>query len=418
MRGADKTGWKAFASICLCLIVWVGAGWDTLSLYAEPVIGSLGITRTEFSLIFSILTCTQAVLCIVLYGHIEHKLGLRKLICLGGCLGTAAFAIWATMDNLIGLYVGSFLYGICCTFVTNNTGYTGVSYWFAARRGTFVSVANAIGKASGILCAMVVAMLIETLGWRQAFLCATCLSATATVMATLLYKGKPSEVGARPLYAELAARQETRGDSDDEEGITYRQMFKTPQFWLLAVTYLLVGITGYGIMGNLPLIAIDYGFAESQGAVMSVALFFATAMMVPIGIVCDKLGSKWAITINLAGVAVAALLSTFASLPLYAVFICGGLLGMAQTAINVPTGNSITEAFGNRDYSRKVGPVRAFVPFGVAIGPTLLNIFYDTCGSYTSGLYLFAALCAAASILSFFATRPVDAHRFDAPTSN
>lgn len=154
---------------------------------------------------------------------------------------------------------------------------------------------------------------------------------------------------------------------------------------MLAMTYLLVGITGYGIMGNLPLIAIDYGYSADQGSIMSVALFFATVMMVPIGMVCDKFGSKWAITINMAGVAIAAIAFTAIELPLPMVFVCGALLGLAQTVINVPTGNSITEAFGNKDYSRKVGPARAFVPFGVAIGPPCSMFFMTRAGRMLRG---------------------------------
>ncbi len=59
--------------------------------------------------------------------------------------------------------------------------------------------------------------------------------------------GKPEELGEQPMYS-----GEARTEEKAEDGIAYRDIFRTPQFYLLAAGYVLVPMAAQGALSNLP----------------------------------------------------------------------------------------------------------------------------------------------------------------------
>ena len=74
----------------------------------------------------------------------------------------------------------------------------------------------------------------------------------------------------------------------------------------------------------------------------------------------------------------------------------------------MPMGVSIREAFGRKEFSKKMGTVTSFCLFGFAFGPTILNAFYDIAGTYQTGLMAMIATAVATIVLLFIATRRVE----------
>ena len=52
---------SALVASCLMLCMWVGLWWNCVTLYADPIIGEWGISRTQFMLVATIMALTNAV---------------------------------------------------------------------------------------------------------------------------------------------------------------------------------------------------------------------------------------------------------------------------------------------------------------------------------------------------------------------
>lgn len=389
--------------------IWIGIGWNTISLYADPVISDWGIGRTQFMLCITLVSGGNTIVSLLAYGQIEARLGIRKVMVLGGCASTVAFAIMALSQNLPMLYVGAALFGFGVAFLSNNTFMTAVNHWFAKRQGTMTGIVTTVGSASGILFATVMAIVIGAVGWRLGFGITAIASALATIVVFVLYKGDPEQLGELPLYAESKPESSNKADGtmEEAEGIGYADMFKTPQFYLIVLAFTCGGIACYAAFSNLAIFAVDLGYEAFSGAALSIALAASAVGMTPGGIIVDKLGAKWMIALCcillIAGMAI--LMMTEIPLPL--LFASCVLLGLGYCLCQVPAGAAVMDAFGPKEYSKKLGTCAGFVYLGVALAPVVMSAFYDLTGTYQLSLIILVAMSIATAVLIFPATKSV-----------
>ena len=402
----------AYAAICIMSIVWVGIQFNCMNLYAAPVVEELGITRTQFMTVLSIPGLISATVSLLAFGAIEENIGLRRMLLIGGILNTLAFVCWFFMDSVALLYLGGTLYGCGCSITAYNSVAAGVNRWFKQRIGSLMGVANALGNVAGIIFALVIAAIIATIGWRYSFGICIAISAIATIACTVLYRGNPDDLGVHAMYEDEAADSEaapgvkaeatqTEKPSGAPSGMPFKEAIATPRMWLLAFGYLLLGTTTYGLMSTLPLFALDFGFEQLQGQVVSASLLAAAIAMVPLGIICDRFGTKWTVALCGALMALAAVLLLVPNLPFVGVLVAAACSGASYSSCGVAVGTGVKEAFGEFEFSKKLGLCSGCMYIGLAVGPALINLVYDTMGTYSYALIAFA-ICAAVIALIFF----------------
>lgn len=402
----------AYAAICIMSIVWVGIQFNCMNLYAAPVVEELGITRTQFMTVLSIPGLISATVSLLAFGAIEENIGLRRMLLIGGILNTLAFVCWFFMDSVALLYLGGTLYGCGCSITAYNSVAAGVNRWFKQRIGSLMGVANALGNVAGIVFALVIAAIIATIGWRYSFGICIAISAIATIACTVLYRGNPDDLGVHAMYEDEAADSEaapgvkaeatqTEKPSGAPSGMPFKEAIATPRMWLLAFGYLLLGTTTYGLMSTLPLFALDFGFEQLQGQVVSASLLAAAIAMVPLGIICDRFGTKWTVALCGALMALAAVLLLVPNLPFVGVLVAAACSGASYSSCGVAVGTGVKEAFGEFEFSKKLGLCSGCMYIGLAVGPALINLVYDTMGTYSYALIAFA-ICAAVIALIFF----------------
>ena len=398
----NKYGWMAFSAACLCIIMWVGIAWDTFSLFAGPVVEDLSISRTDFMLTLSIMTGVNAIGALFLYGPVEAKLGMRKTLGLAGICGTIAFALWTFMSNIAMLYLGGFIFAFCVAFSSNCATNSIVTYWFSKNRGQYVSISNMTGKITGVIAASVVAASIAGLGWRETFGICTAISALCTVLVILLYKGSPEQLGVKPIGATGTIEE---AEQAEETGITRNQMLKSPKLYLVLIALLIGSMCGYAAFGTLPLFCIDFGFEANSGTIVSAGLLGAVIMMVPIGKICDKLGSRFGVAFCMICSVIGFVLLMQESMPIWVMYVIAFLLGAGNQLTNIVPAIAVTDAFGTKEYSKKIGIIQASTYAGVAAASPFLSMFYEGMGSYFVGLLALCALAAVSVVLSFFVLR-------------
>ena len=402
----------AYAAICIMSIVWVGIQFNCMNLYAAPVVEELGITRTQFMTVLSIPGLISATVSLLAFGAIEENIGLRRMLLIGGILNTLAFVCWFFMDSVALLYLGGTLYGCGCSITAYNSVAAGVNRWFKQRIGSLMGVANALGNVAGIVFALVIAAIIATIGWRYSFGICIAISAIATIACTVLYRGNPDDLGVHAMYEDEVADSEaapgvkaeatqTEKPTSALSGVPFKKAIATPRMWLLAFGYLLLGTTTYGLMSTLPLFALDFGFEQLQGQVVSASLLAAAIAMVPLGMICDRFGTKWTVALCGALMALAAVLLLVPNLPFVGVLVAAACSGASYSSCGVAVGTGVKEAFGEFEFSKKLGLCSGCMYVGLAVGPALINLVYDTMGTYSYALIAFA-VCAAVIALIFF----------------
>ncbi len=400
-----RHAWSAVMSCCVMFVIWTGVCWNTATLYADPIIGDWGIQRAEFMVTVTLISLGNALMSLLAYGTLVEKLGIRRLILAGGGLSIVAMAVFALAQNTMMLYVAGFLLGVGLSPLNINTANVVVGSWFKKRTATLVGVVQTCGSVSGIVFATVMSLAIANLGWRLSYWVTFAAVVVGTIVCYALYKGDPAELGETPMYVDEAQAEGPAAARAGETGATFKEMFRTPRFYLLTIGYLLVGVVGYSILGSLALMSVDFGYGSLAGTVLSTALFASAIAMTVVGMLTDKLGSSWAVAVCFACIIGSMLILHAEAVSLPMLYVAAALAGVAYDAALMPVGASVHEAFGEVEYGKKLGFIAAFDYIGISFGATILSVFYDMEGSYDTGLLVFVGLAVAAMALVFIGTR-------------
>lgn len=291
-KNSKSLAMRALSTICIMQIIWVGIGWNTLSLYAAPITEEWGITRAAFMLSITLVATCNTFISMFLYGRLVEKLGMRKLIIVGGALCTAGFVCFATAQNIIMLYITGILFGSGCALLNNNAVAAVCQVWYKKNTGTYMSTAATFGSVAGIIAATAVAALIVGVGWRTSLWVIAIISVVGMIVLAAMYPGSPKELGVVPVGADETSENDADAAADEaEDGPSYSEMLKTGKFYLLAFEMLVIGVVGYGILANLAPLVGDYGYADLSGTALSVALLASAVFLIPSGRIMDKFGS-------------------------------------------------------------------------------------------------------------------------------
>ncbi len=149
------------------------------------------------------------------------------------------------------------------------------------------------------------------------------------------------------------------------------------------------------------------GYGRLAGTFLSVALIASALFFVPAGAIIDKMGTKWMVAIAVAFLGGGFLLLLFGGTSLWMTYGAAALIGAASDACQLPFGISVREAFGSKEYSKKLGLISAFVFSALAFGPSLMTMFYDMTGDYRLAMEVFLVMGIGGTGAIFAGTRRV-----------
>ncbi len=392
----DRYGWMAFTSLCLVSLVVSGIAWNTLSLFADPVIKEWGILRTQYMFIMTLIAGINTFVSFALFGKIEEKFGIRAIMVASLLFHAVAMLVFYFADGLVMLYLAGLLWGMGLSLGGNSMRNTAVMYWFKKRCGTMVSVVAMVGQGSGVVFTAMFAAIIVAAGWRSALLITCACCAAAAVVCFFLYKGNPEKLGVRPLYDE--GSEDDSADAEESQGVSFAEALRTKQFYTLCLAWFTLGIGADGIMSSLVLIASDYGYVAQAGMVLSACLLSSTVFSPVGGWICDKFGSRVLVNIGIGLLVVSCGLLCLGAVPLWLLFVIAVFLGFVWNCSIVPQASSTIEVFGRRDFAKKNTIFVSMQCLGVAVAPPFLNAFYDFAGGYGAGY----AATAVLAVITFF----------------
>ncbi|PLC01769.1 MFS transporter [Variovorax sp. RO1] len=369
-------GWLVVAGAFAVMFVGFGCAY-TFSAFLDALQRDFGASRGEVSLVFSLAGFLYFGLG-VFSGPLADRWGARRLAVAGMVLVGLGLALASQARSLTqifwayGLGVGL---GVGASYVPVLGA---VQRWFVRQRG-FASGLAVSGIGVGTLAMPPLASwLIDTLGWRDAYLALGVLAAVVGVGLALLVENDPRARGLGPDGDPPKAQASTALPP----GASVREAISSGRF---AGLYAACLISSFGLFVpfvHLVPYALDHGVAASSAVLLLGAIGVgSTAGRFFLGGLADRMGRHYALPLMSAGMAL--------SLVVWAV--SGGFWGLALFAFayGVFYGGFVAllpalvmDWFGGRHIGAIIGILYTSVAIGTLIGPSAAGFAFDLTRSY------------------------------------
>lgn len=395
-------GWFVVAGAFAVMFVGFGSAYS-FSVFLEPMRQTFQASLGSVSLVFSLAGFLYFALGIA-SGPLADRWGSRRLAIVGMLLTALGLIVAGIAPDLTTVYVAYGLgigLGIGCSYVLSIGA---VQRWFLRRRGLASGIAVSGIGAGTLVMPPVAALLIDTLGWRNAYIALGILAATVGVGMALLIENDPRDRGLGPDGA--PPPQPARAAS--ASGVSLRDAVTS---WRFAGLYLACLIASFGLF--VPFVHL-VPYAREHGVPPASAVFLlsligigSTAGRFLLGALADRMRRLTAVCATLVGMALAQVLWGFStgfwSLAVFALLFgtfYGGFVAMLPAAV--------MDDFGGRNVSGIIGILYTSVAFGTLIGPSAAGYAFDLVHSYTLPIYAsVAANILAACVIATTARAPV-----------
>ncbi len=401
VNGRFYYGWVmlfcGFMSMFICYVVKV----NCTSLFYAPVCEDLGISRTAFTQINTIMTVVMMV-CSTFIGKLYKKLPMKFV--LTGCVTLAAlcYVLMSRATALWQLYLLAGFQGIGWSGATNLPVTIMVSNWFGPKiKGTAMSIGMLGSGAGALVLVKIINSVIANYGWRGGYLAMAGCLAVMIPIALLLVVNMPSDKGFETRVGDPSPDEADKNSVPAQKaGITGKQALGTLRWWMqfLAGLTTMIGAAAFSAQ------FVDYyeivaGSRDVATSLYSAALGTLILGKFLLGLFSDIIHIKRTAVIAplfYAGVFICMALSagnmTFSKvlIPLY-------MLGGAVPSV-IPF-LVTARNFGDKEYGVMSGWMNIAGNLGQIIGPTLAAIIFDVTGTYTLAWIIFAILMGVVAVL-------------------
>jgi MFS family permease len=395
-----RRGWiVTLAGMGLNLALGILYAWSVFAKQlAESVErGGFGWTKTQATLPYTIaIACFAAMM--VPAGRLQDRLGPRKVASAGGVLTGLGLllASFSTPASILPALLG---FGVLA-----GTGF-GLGYaaatpaavkWFPPeKKGLITGLVVAGFGIAPVYIAPLSKYLIGAYGVGNAFrILGLAFLVTATAFSQLIKNPPPDLV--HPKKADAGAAP-ARVD------MVWREMIRTPTFWILWVQYACAATAGLMIIGHMArIVAVQSGNTIKVGFVFVALLAaFNAGGRVVAGIISDYIGR--AVTIALVCVIQALAMFFFAGLTTIGAFVVGSAaVGFSYGACLSLFPATTADYWGTKNMGLNYGILFTAWGVGGVIGPTLAGKIADSTGSYAGAYTVAGLLVTAAFILAMF----------------
>ena len=362
--------------------IYLGLGNITQNLYIVPVTEHFGFSRSEFSLISSIISAV-GIIGNLTYNMVYERFGIKFIVGGGTLFFALAYFSYYKAASLTVFYIGAVFLGIGIVYCATLTFSILVNKWFTEKRGLILGIIFAGSGLGGSVFSPLVARIITNYGFSSSYLVVSIIFFILFVPICLMIK-EPDEV-----FEESEIEQK---DNIMSTKTPLRDLLKKPHIMSSMICLFFMGFLLAPLLSITPAHMTDRNFnyifaSKISGAIMLVLAF----SKVLLGVVNDRFGIKISMSIGLITFILSALLLLFMNNEVIA-WLYSLSYGTSFATLSVLLPLFILAVAGEEDYTAIIGIGISLMSAGVAVGTPALNISYDLMGSYDLALAIFAVL--------------------------
>ena len=404
-------GWVIVAVAFLGSGLAVGVGLWGPSVFVIPMTEELGWSRASFFLAFTVRGAIVGFSSPFIGPVFDSRHGPRVAMIAGGVLMGASMVGIHYVDHLWQFLL---LFGVLGGIADLGSGFvisqTVVPKWFVRRRGRALGVAIAGVGLGATVFPGVIALLVNAVGWRDAWVYFGITAGALKVILGLFVRTRPEDVG---LVPDGVNQTEPYKDGDQvarltpvEHSLTRREALHSRAFWMLLATFTMVG---FGIMGFqtnwIPfLLERDFTLATAAGGVLFYGVF--SGLSRPLwGLMGERIHPRFL----LGGSTIFTGASIFFFLKVSTLPVLAGYMTIAGVSMGgflILKSLLISNYFGREHIGAITAMMAPAAIVSTAMSPLIIGFLYDVNGDYDYAFTFAAVAWIAAGVVALIARPP------------
>ncbi|WP_318513764.1 L-lactate MFS transporter [Photobacterium leiognathi] len=357
----------------------------TWSLFNAQLADKLSepVSRVAFS--FGILSLALAVAS-SMAGKMQERFGVRKVTIGAGILLGASLLLTAHATNLILLYVfAGFLIGFA-----DGTGYlmtlSNCVKWFPERKGLISACAIGAYGLGSLGFKFINMYLLEHNGLESTFDVWGVIAMVMVIIGGLMMKDAPKQ--------EISAVEAAEGVRD----YSLAESMKCPQFWMLALVFLTVCMSGLYVIGVAKDIGQSYVHLSVEVAASAVAIIAVANLggRLVLGVLSDKMARTNVIAIALAVCLLGVCALLFAHLNMMVFYFSVACIAFSFGGTITVFPSLVSDFFGLNNLTKNYGVIYLGFGIGSFIGSIVASVF----GGFIATFYLMFALLVVSLVIA------------------
>jgi len=401
-------GWTILAVAGLGIFASGPGQSHNFSVFVGPIGRDLGLSKASIASAYGFATLAAAF-CLPSMGRLVDRFGPRRMtavvvLLLGAaCLafGAAANLVWLAGGFAMLRFLGQGSLMLNCSNM--------VSQWFSRRRGFALSLMALGFAASMAIHPPLGQALVETIGWRRAWIVLGLLTwALMLPPVLLLVHDRPEDAGLRPDgdAPDAADAGTAEPAAKPVSGLTLRAALRTPAFYIVAAGWFAIAMLVTTLHFYQVSILVAQGVAaETAARVFPVSALTMVLTMPFVGRMFDRLRTRYVFAGGLfvtGGALVGVtLVGDVVTAVLYAV-----LFGLNNAFSMTMFGYLWPRYFGRRHLGSIQGTGQMIGIGGASLGPLPVGLAFDLIGSATATLRLLALLPLGCAVAAMFLRTP------------
>lgn len=394
-------GWVIVAAGTLGVIMTTPGQTVGVSAFLDPIIRDLGLSRSAVSSLYLVGTLLGA-LAMPPVGRALDRFGPRRMVTVVAALLALACAFMATVGSAWSLLIGFTLLRGLGQGALGLVSVHVVNLWFVRRRGLALGLTGlGAALANGFFPPLIQGLIAEH-GWRGAYLLLGGLVAlTILPVGAWLFRHQPERYGLWP-----DSRRPVGGDEAPEPALTLAEARRTPMFWLLVTSGVLLSALGTGLIFHHFSLLADAGVSREVAALVFVPIagVYALSNLLS-GVFIDRHSPKPLIPAMLVALTLA-LLGPLLIRDALTATLYGALLGLMQGVQSAVSSSAWGYYFGRANLGAIRGLAYTTSVAGTAFGPLLFALSRDWTGTYGPALLLGALLPLLLALLAWRVPAP------------